>query len=633
MSLCCGEWNEDALRAASDRVEDRRRHREAQLEHIVAYAEADSCRRRIVLDHFGDSGSAVVERCCDNCLVHRSVPEPGATNDVNTLSQEALVALVVLDAVRRLKWDVGRTKLAQLLHGSRAKSMRQMGYDKNVYYDRLSHFRQRDIEAMIDQLVSSRYLKAVGGSRPVLRLTPLGREAIRSKASIPLRLPRQVSLQKVADKKAARLAGGTVELTGQLFTEGLTPSQIARQRGKDERTIYGRLARLIEQGRISLSEVVAEEVIVPVRVVIEQLGDVSYLSPIKDLLPEEISFEEIGCVVADWKRERESSIGQEEVSSSDRVTRVVELGNARSPEAVPELIAALADPSGNVRRVATSALGKIGDQRAVEPLIDLLAVETKPQVRQYAVKTLGLLGDSRACRLLKEIAFDETERDYTRSAARIALKRLGCQSVDDSPVDEVAGDEDAVAAFLRRSHPRSLLGPWETGWALDFHSSFAGAKWQRSQVGELTYRLKYEGDLSVVPALVEKASALCAAHPELANVEALLPVPPSQQRAVDPVGAVADALGDRLGLPVWPSVLVKTRHTAPQKEMHTLAQKQANVAGAFAVNGDVRGRRLLVLDDLFDSGATLEEVSRVLQRAGVAQLSVLTFTRTIHADA
>jgi predicted amidophosphoribosyltransferase len=67
--------------------------------------------------------------------------------------------------------------------------------------------------------------------------------------------------------------------------------------------------------------------------------------------------------------------------------------------------------------------------------------------------------------------------------------------------------------------------------------------------------------------------------------------------------------------------------------MHTLAQKRANVAGAFAVNGDVRGRRLLVLDDLFDSGTTLEEVSRVLQRAGVAHLLVLTLTRTIHTDA
>jgi predicted amidophosphoribosyltransferase len=124
-----------------------------------------------------------------------------------------------------------------------------------------------------------------------------------------------------------------------------------------------------------------------------------------------------------------------------------------------------------------------------------------------------------------------------------------------------------------------------------------------------------------------------AAHAELASAGALIPVSPSQQRDFDPVGAVAQALGKRLVVPVLHGAVVKTRDTAPQKEMQTLAQKEANMAGAFAANGDVRGKRLLVLDDLFDSGATLKEVSRVLLRAGVAQLFVLTLTRTIHTDA
>ena len=67
--------------------------------------------------------------------------------------------------------------------------------------------------------------------------------------------------------------------------------------------------------------------------------------------------------------------------------------------------------------------------------------------------------------------------------------------------------------------------------------------------------------------------------------------------------------------------------------MRTLAQKRANVAGAFAVRGPVRGRRLLVVDDLYDSGATLEEATRALLVAGVEAVYVLTLTRTIHTDA
>ena len=135
---------------------------------------------------------------------------------------------------------------------------------------------------------------------------------------------------------------------------------------------------------------------------------------------------------------------------------------------------------------------------------------------------------------------------------------------------------------------------------------------------------------------MEQALALCAEHPELADVEAIVPVPPSTPRPFDPVSVLAEELGRRLSRPVRP-VLVKTRRTAPQKEMRTLAQKRANVAGAFAVPGarqsEVRSQRLLVLDDLYDSGATLEEVCRVLRQAGAARLCVLTLTRTIHADA
>ncbi|MEA3459714.1 MAG: phosphoribosyltransferase family protein, partial [Chloroflexota bacterium] len=93
------------------------------------------------------------------------------------------------------------------------------------------------------------------------------------------------------------------------------------------------------------------------------------------------------------------------------------------------------------------------------------------------------------------------------------------------------------------------------------------------------------------------------------------------------------ALSRRLGAPMQAEWLVKTRATRLQKEMRTLAQKRANVAGAFAVRGPVRGLRLLVLDDLYDSGATLEEVTRVLKRAGAAAMLVLTLTRTIHSDA
>jgi len=97
------------------------------------------------------------------------------------------------------------------------------------------------------------------------------------------------------------------------------------------------------------------------------------------------------------------------------------------------------------------------------------------------------------------------------------------------------------------------------------------------------------------------------------------------------VSAFATVLAQRLELTMLPA-LIKIRQTSPQKELHTLAQKRANVAGAFGLQSPIGGKRLLVVDDLFDSGATLEEISRLLQRAGAAKICVLTLTRTIHSD-
>jgi ATP-dependent DNA helicase RecQ len=727
MLLRLGPWDEAAVRATAAVVEERRRHRRAQLAQMIAYAEANSCRRRILLDHFGDHGPAEAPRCCDNCLSRQTAPSFAPAGDVSYLSQAERTALIILDALRRLKWEVGRGKLAQLLKGSRAKDMQRFGYDQNTYYGRLEVFTLQEIEDLIGQLITQGYLKVVGGELPVLRLTPQGEVALKARASIPLHLPRGVSPEAVARKQAEREAGGTVALTAQMFAQGLTPAEIAAQRGLSEGTIYSHLARLIGEGAMSLSAVAPQAIAAQVRAAIAQVGDVSALAPIKACLPDDISYGQIRCVVEAWRQEQGSkgaeeqgsreSVGeftemqrvilacvcslpgqlprsgiakllvgspsvrvealrghpfygrlsghrreevmrevdwlieqgclvldghgkampgaavlQEEIhrqdltqsrqSPADRVRRVVQLGEARSPSGVSELIAALQDPDGNVRRLAASALGKIGDCRAVDPLMALLACETKPQVRQYAVKALGRIGDPRAQTLLEKIAVDKAERDYTQAAAQAALKRLTAQTS--------SGND--VAAFLSRSHPRPLPGPWHIGWALGFHSRFAGAEWSRSPVGELAYRLKYQNDLTALPPLVEQALALCAEHPELADVDAVVPVPPSTPRPFDPVSALADALGTGLGRPVRP-VLVKTRDTKPQKEMHTLAQKRANVAGAFAVQGDVRGQRLLVLDDLYDSGATLEEACRLLRRAGAARLYVLTLTRTIHADA
>jgi len=77
--------------------------------------------------------------------------------------------------------------------------------------------------------------------------------------------------------------------------------------------------------------------------------------------------------------------------------------------------------NGNARRLACSALGKIGDPSAEKALLNCLD-DDKPQVRQYAIKALSKLGSGEAMPFLKKICDDVDEKDYNRKSALAAMK-------------------------------------------------------------------------------------------------------------------------------------------------------------------------------------------------------------------
>lgn len=109
---------------------------------------------------------------------------------------------------------------------------------------------------------------------------------------------------------------------------------------------------------------------------------------------------------------------------SDEASEVVAWGESGDQSYVPDLIAKLESPNGNIRRMAASALGKLRDRRAVGPLLDLLEGEPKPQVRQYAVKALGIIGAREVWPVLQEIAEDPAEMYYVRRTAARALRQV-----------------------------------------------------------------------------------------------------------------------------------------------------------------------------------------------------------------
>lgn len=592
MLVSLGGWHPEEAKRAVAAARQRQDFRLRQLDLMVGYGETDKCRRRIILDHFGDSSLGAADDCCDNCrsrAVARVVKD--TPREFSTLPQNEKTALVILDALRRLNWSVGRTKLGDLLVGSKSRAMRECGYDHSPYYGRLARFKREDVMDMLQQLVEMRYLQASSDRfRPVLKLTDLGEEAIRLRASIPLRLPRSASVPPARYGKKAQHSVSSAALTYQMFSENMVPEAIAAERNLSISTVYAHLALFIAQGGLQIESVVSPDRVAAIRVAIEQIGNAEALSPVKELLPDEVTYHEIRCVAEDWKREHSAGADASNIRKA-----ILECVRAHPGEL----------PRSRIADLLTGAhVERLGEWR-----------------RGPFFKNLS--GDKSGTVLR---AIDDLIED---GQIKLDDRRKVWPAWDTAY--QGAHEDDLVGRFLSRSHPQKLSGPWECGWALGFYSSFSGNEWSRSRVGDLVHRLKYEGETEALLPLVSEALALIEAHPEFSRVDGVVATPPTVVREFDHVAAFARLLADRLRLPVL-AAIEKTRHTRPQKDFRTLAEKKHNVAGAYQSRECVRGRRLLLVDDLFDSGMSLEEMTQTLLRAGAKGVVVLTMTRTIHSD-
>jgi ComF family protein len=145
-------------------------------------------------------------------------------------------------------------------------------------------------------------------------------------------------------------------------------------------------------------------------------------------------------------------------------------------------------------------------------------------------------------------------------------------------------------------------------------------------VDALIHAYKYGGRLTLAPLF---AAALAPVAPE---VDAIVPMPLSMQRlrerGFNQAAELARAVGAVTHTPVLARACRKPRETPPQAALPWAARAK-NVRGAFVCDADVTGRRIAIIDDVMTTGATVNELARVLKRAGAAEVTAWIVARTL----
>ena len=103
-----------------------------------------------------------------------------------------------------------------------------------------------------------------------------------------------------------------------------------------------------------------------------------------------------------------------------------------------------------------------------------------------------------------------------------------------------------------------------------------------------------------------------------------VPLSPKRERrrGYDQARILAESAGERLGLPAE-RVLKKVRHAPPQSHLRTKEARRANISGCYAVTDPhrVAGKRVLLMDDIVTTGATVSECARMLMLSGAKSVS------------
>ncbi len=151
------------------------------------------------------------------------------------------------------------------------------------------------------------------------------------------------------------------------------------------------------------------------------------------------------------------------------------------------------------------------------------------------------------------------------------------------------------------------------------------------------HRWKYEGKTHLTPFFAEWMAEGLNRYWEVHRLDLLIPVPLHPQRlrerGFNQALLLAKELSCRIGIPCFRTILKKKRPTLPQVNLSGV-EREKGLRGAFHVitKEEIMGKSILLVDDVFTTGATVNECSKVLVRGGARKVDVLTLAHAIRSS-
>ena len=148
----------------------------------------------------------------------------------------------------------------------------------------------------------------------------------------------------------------------------------------------------------------------------------------------------------------------------------------------------------------------------------------------------------------------------------------------------------------------------------------------------LTHKFKYRQGLWLANDLAALLHGCLIAQFDVSAIDVVVPIPlyrvRQRSRGYNQAALLAAQVARRIDRPHVPHALARTRNTGTQTRL-TLAARKRNVSGAFTVSDPswVRGRTVLLVDDVMTTGATFSAAAKVLKKAGAWQVWAVALAR------